>query len=207
MAVRKPKGSRRIHRFTTKQGQVSRRPAHLGRVIVPVLAAVLSVAAALVLGTHLKAKSDAHREQVQRGEWILEDTVTPLSPVSVPDIRAISIKPEGNVGDILIAGDHGGIILPLQDSEGALHYASEVASAAHMTVTASPVSLAADVARVQKRGLNVTCFLTLTWTQEPTPALRAYRAHARSSPYLPRSLFFCTISSTAASKRISPHSP
>jgi hypothetical protein len=174
MATRKPKGSRRIHRFTTKQGSIGR-PAHLGRWIALILTAVLTVIAALALGTHLKAKSDAHRAEVEKGQWTLEDTVIPANPVSVPDIRAVSIIPEGNVGDILIAGKHGGIILPLQDKDGTLYYTSEVASAARLAMNASPVSLSADVARVQKRDLNVTCTLLLTWTSEPTPALRAYR--------------------------------
>jgi hypothetical protein len=144
-------------------------------VIVPVLAAVLSVAAALVLGTHLKAKSDAHREQVQRGEWILEDTVTPLSPVSVPDIRAISIKPEGNVGDILIAGKHGGVILPLCGDDGVPLYASKVANAAGMAVSAAAPSLPDDVARVSRRGLNVTVVYTVTCFSTPDAAVAAYR--------------------------------
>ena len=175
MAISKPKGPRKVHRFTQKQGPVRRRPAHPGRIVALVLTSLLSVAAALALGTHLKARSDAHRAEVEKGQWTLEDTVTPLHPVALPDIRAISISPEGNVGDILIAGDHGGIILPLQDSKGRLPYSSEVAAAAHMPMASSPVSLPADVARIQKRDLRVTCSFTLTWTEETAPALRAYQ--------------------------------
>jgi hypothetical protein len=90
-------------------------------------------------------------------------------------MRAVAIGREGNVGDILMAGKHGGVILPLQDSEGILLYASAVAEAAGLAVAADPVELAADVARVQKRGLNVTCAMTVTCLTEPDPALRAYR--------------------------------
>ena len=69
MAISKPKGPRKVHRFTQKQGPVRRRPAHPGRIVALVLTALLSVAAALGLGTHLKARSDAHRAEVEKGQW------------------------------------------------------------------------------------------------------------------------------------------
>lgn len=173
MAPRKPKGSKRIHRFSQKQSVLRRRLAHPGRVVALVLTAVLSVTAALVLGTYLSAKSDAYREEQSKGQWTLEEIVPPCDPSSAPPLRQISIRPEGNVGDILIAGKHDGVILPLQDVSGGLNYTSSVANAAGLST--APVSLTADVSRVRNRGLNVTCVFTVTWATETTPSLRAYK--------------------------------
>lgn len=178
MPIRKRKESReqrRLARGSMKQGTVLRRPAHPGRILAIVLAVLSVVTAALLTGGYLKARSDAFRQDRENGNWTLEENVTPQNPVSVPDIRAVSIRPEGNVGDILIAGEHGGIILPLQDGDGTLLYASDVAAAAHLPLASSPVDLSADVARVQKRELNVTCAITLTCFTEADPSLRVFR--------------------------------
>lgn len=178
MPIRKKKEAReqrRISRRSMKQGAVLRRPAHVGRILAILLAVLAVIAAALVTGTYLAAKSEAYRQDLANGNWTLEEETNPGHPASVPSIRAVAIRPEGNVGDILIAGKHGGIILPLQDSEGTLLYTSSVAAAAGLALGADPVDLAADVARVQKRGLNVTCTMTVTCLSEPDPALRVYR--------------------------------
>jgi hypothetical protein len=95
--------------------------------------------------------------------------------VTVPDIRAVRIKPEGNVGDILIAGRHDGVILPLCDGGGIPLYASKVANAAGMVVSSGAPSLPDDVARVSKRGLNVTVVYTVTCFSTPDAAVAAYR--------------------------------
>lgn len=179
MSIRKKKEAReqrRISRSSMTQGAVIRRPAHPGRIIAILLAALAVIGVALITGTYLKAKSDAYRQDLEQGNWTLEEETTPPRPLAVPDIRAISIIPQGNVGDILINGHHGGVILPLRDGAGTLLYTSEVAAAAGLTLSTAPVDLAADTSRVQNRDLNVTCALTLTCfdqTQTDT-ALRAY---------------------------------
>lgn len=172
---REARQRRRISRSAMKRGVVLRRPAHLGWILAAALLILVVISAALLIGSHLKAASEAHRLEQEQGHWTVEEETSLSVPGAVPDIRAISILPEGNVGDILIAGDHGGIILPLQDGAGTLLYASDVAKAAGLAISTAPVDLAADVARVQKRGLNVTCVVTLTFSRETDPALRAYR--------------------------------
>lgn len=172
---REARQRRRISRSAMKRGTVLRRPAHLGWILAAALLILVVIAAALLIGSHLKAASEAHRLEQEQGHWTVEEEISPSTPSAVPDIRAISISPEGNVGDILIAGDHGGIILPLQDGVGTLLYASDVAKAAGLATSTAPVDLAADVARVQKRDLNVTCAVVLTFGRETDPALRAYR--------------------------------
>ena len=172
---REARQRRRISRSAMKKGIVLRRPAHLGWILAAVLLTVGVIAAALLIGSYLKAASEAHRLEQEQGHWTVEEETSPATPGAVPHIRAISVLPEGNVGDILIAGDHGGIILPLQDGAGTLLYASEVARAAGLAVSTAPVDLTADVARVAKRGLNVTCVITLTFGRETDPALFAYR--------------------------------
>ncbi len=172
---REARQRRRLSRNAMKQGIVIRRPAHLGRILVILALTVGVIVAALFVGSSLKKASEAHRQEQEQGNWTVEEETNLSVPGIVPNIRAISISPEGNVGDILIAGDHGGIILPLQDGAGTLLYDSDVARAAGLSVSTAPVDLAADVARVQKRGLNVTCVLTLTFSRETDSALRAYK--------------------------------
>lgn len=154
---RESRDQRRYTRNSTNQGFVPRRPAHLGRMLVILLASLAIVVVALIWGSYLKAESDAYRASLENGEWTLNpDIATPL-PVTVPDIRAISIKPEGNVGDILLAGDHDGVIMTLNSPRGDLLYASSVGSLAGLAIQDGAIPLAQDVTRVQKRGLNVTC--------------------------------------------------
>ena len=172
---REARVDRRYARRATRKGWVLRRPAHLGRILGCVAAAALVAALALVWGSYLKAEADARHAAAERGEWTLDpETATPI-PVDVPDIRAVSIKPQGNVGDILIAGEHDGVILPLGSASGTLNYTSSVAAEAGLSMAPDAVSLPEDVARVQKRGLNVTAVFTVTCFEETDPALRAYR--------------------------------
>ena len=93
---------RRYTRNSTNKGLILRRPAHLGRILVILLASVAIVVVALIWGSYLKAESDAYRASLENGEWTLNQEIAIPHPVTVPDMRAISIKPEGNVGDILI---------------------------------------------------------------------------------------------------------
>ena len=178
MAIRKKHQSRDQRRYTrssTKRGFVLRKPAHPGRIVAIALAAVATVALALVWGSYLKKQSDAYREALEMGEWTVDPTIAVPHPVPVPELRAMEIYPEGNVGDILIAGNHGGVILPLGRADAPLPYRSDVASEAGLPSAAEAVSLPDDVARVAKRGLNVTCVYTVTCFEETDPALRAYR--------------------------------
>ena len=177
MPIRKKQESREQRRYTrssTKKGWILRRPAHLGRILAIAFAAVSVIALALVWGNYLKAKSDAYRASLENGEWTLNREIATPHPVDVPDLRAMSIKPEGNVGDILIAGDHDGVIMTLKTEEGSLLYASAVGAAAGCTVQDGAVSLADDVARVQKRGLNVTCAFSVTCFASSDTAEQVY---------------------------------
>ena len=172
---RRSRDERRYARSATKKGWVMRRPAHLGQILAITVGGVLVVVLALVWGSYLKTEADRREAAAERGEWTLDpETATPI-PVEVPAIRAVEIYPEGNVGDILIAGNHGGVILPLGRADAPLPYRSDVASEAGLPSAAEAVSLPDDVARVAKRGLNVTCVYTVTCFEETDPALRAYR--------------------------------
>ena len=178
MPFRKRHESREQHRLirsSTKQRTVLRPPAHLGRIIAITVAVIAVILLALGCGVYLKARSDAHRQAVEEGNWMLDEGVPPYRPISVPSIRAVAIRPEGNVGDILIGGLHGGVILPLQDGDGTLLYESDVAASAHLTMSASPVDLSDDVARIAKRGLNVTCVYQVTCFDTTNSAERTYR--------------------------------
>ena len=172
---REARVERRYARSATKKGWVLRKPAHLGRILAILVAVLLVAALALVWGSYLKAEADARAAAAERGEWTLDPGVTTPIPVEVPDIRAVSIKPQGNVGDILIAGQHGGVILPLGSVEQPLAYLSSVGTAAGLSIAADAVSLPEDVARVQKRDLNVTGTFTVTCFDESDPSLRTYR--------------------------------
>ncbi len=178
MPIRKRQESREQHRLirnSTKQRAVLRPPAHLGRIIAIAVAVIAVILLALGCGVYLKARSDAHRQAVEEGNWMLDESVPPYRPVTVPAIRAVAIRPEGNTGDILIGGLHGGVILPLQDADGTLLYESDVATSAHLAMSQAPVDLTADVARVAKRGLNVTCVYQVTCFDTPNSAERTYR--------------------------------
>lgn len=178
MPIRKKQESRDQRRYTrhsTKKRIILRRPAHLGRFFV-ILASVISVIAlALIWGNYLKAKSDAYRTSVENGEWTLNSEIATPYPVSVPDIRAISIKPEGNVGDILIAGEHEGIIMTLKSESGVLFYESAVGQQAGCQVQEGAVALKKDVERVQKRDLYVTCVYNVTCFAATDPVMQVYQ--------------------------------
>lgn len=175
----KPKREARVGRHyarsATKKGWVLRRPAHLGRIIAILAAILLVTVLALVWGSYLKAEADARAAAAERGEWTLDpDTAVPV-PVDVPDGRAMAIRPQGNVGDILIAGEHDGVILPLGGLDGALHYISTVGETAHAPISENAVSLPEDVARVQKRGLYVVCVFAVTCLNTEGTAESIYR--------------------------------
>lgn len=178
MALRKKKVSydqRRLISGSTKKGMVLRRPARPGRIVAIVLSAVAVVALALMWGSHLKDESAAYHEALEMGAWTVNEHMTVSHPVPVPDMRAISVKPEGNVGDILIAGKHDGVIMTMLSDTNALMYTSDIGSAANLSVISDAIPLAKDVERVQKRGLRVTCAFTVSCFATDTPALRTYR--------------------------------
>jgi hypothetical protein len=145
------------------------------QVLTLVLCALTGVVLALVWGNSLKAKSDAYREQQALGDWTVDNAIADPIPVDVPDIRAVQIKPEGNVGDILIAGKAGGVILPLCGDDGVPLYASRIATAAGMAVAPDAPSLPDDIARVSRRGLNVTVVYTVTCFSAADTAEAAFR--------------------------------
>lgn len=165
---------RRYTRSSTKKGWIPHRPAHPGRIVAVCLGIVAVIALALIWGAYLKAESDAYRAGIERGEWTLNEQIAIPHPVSVPDIRSISIKPEGNVGDILIAGDHKGVIMTLNDGDGGLLYDSTVGWQAGLRIREDAVSLAHDVERVQKRDLHVTCAFTVTCFSTVDPVTHTY---------------------------------
>lgn len=159
---KEPRNSQRMARGSTKKRARLRGAVRPWQIITLVLCALAGVVLALVWGNSLKAKSDAYREQQALGDWTVDNAITDPIPADVPDIRAVQIKPEGNVGDILIAGKHGGVILPLCGDDGIPLYASRIATAAGMAVAPDAPSLPDDIARVSRRGLNVTVVYTVT---------------------------------------------
>ncbi len=161
--------SRHYGRSATKKRFSLRPPKHPGYIAAVVLAVVAVITLALVWGSHLKAKSDAYRTDKEADRWLLDaETATPLMPVSVPEAHLLEIKPEGNVGDILIQNSHDGVILPLSDAMGTLSYRSAVGETAGRTV--GTVALPEDVARVKRRGLRVSGVYTVTCFAAETAA-------------------------------------
>ncbi len=165
---------RRYSHHATKQRAPSRLPVRPGRVIAIAAAVVAVITLALVWGNHLKRASDRHRADMEAGIWTLDAETAVPRPVTVPDIRAKEIKPEGNVGDILIAGKHGGVMLPLL-TDGVVNYRSAVAAEAGLAVATDAPSIAEDVARVQKRGLRVIGIFPVTCFSTPDTATLTYR--------------------------------
>ncbi len=137
--------------------------------------ALAVIIGALVWGSMLAKRSEEYRADKEAGRWELNaETAIPQS-VPVPSVRAVEIIPEGNVGDILIAGDHGGVMLPFFDDAGAVNYQSDVAPAAGLTVATEAPVLSEDVQRVSRRGLHVTLIVSLRYPEEADPAMRLYR--------------------------------
>ena len=178
MAIRRKRETRDQRRYTrssTKKGFVLRRPAHLGLIIAVILVALAIVALALLWGNYLKTQSDAHREAQELNEWTLDLETAVPHPVEVPDIRASAIYPEGNVGDIIIAGDHDGVIMTITGEDGRLAYQTDLATTLGLPVAPDAITLAKDVARVQKRGLRVTAVFTVTCLTLEDPVSRTYQ--------------------------------
>ena len=177
MALRKKRESREQRQFvrrSTKKRMVLRRPAHLGKVVAALLIAIAIIALALVWGSHLKAESDAYHEALEMGAWTLDPEIAVPHPVPVPDVRAVAIKPEGNVGDILIRASHEAVIMTLNTADGTLLYQSPLGDAAGRPTAPEAVSLAQDVERVQNRGLRVTCAFTVTCYRATDTATYTY---------------------------------
>ena len=172
---KEPRNSQRMARGSTKKRARLRGAVRPWQIITLVLCALAGVVLALVWGNSLKAKSDAYREQQALGDWTVDNAIADPIPADVPDIRAVQIKPEGNVGDILIAGKHGGVILPLCGDDGIPLYASRIATAAGMAVAPDAPSLPDDIARVSRRGLNVTVVYTVTCFSTPNTAEATFR--------------------------------
>ncbi len=172
---KEPRNSQHFARGSTKKRTRVRSAILTRRVLILAFCGLAGVTLALVLGNHLKAKSDAYRDKEALGDWTVDTSITHGTPVNVPDLRAVEILPEGNVGDILIAGKHGGVILPLCGDDGIPLYASSVGSAAGMTLPADAPSLSDDVARISRRGLNVTVVYTVTCFSTANTAEATFR--------------------------------
>lgn len=172
---KEPRNSQRISRGSTKKRGRLKGVIRPWQIVTLVLCALAGVVLALVWGNHLKAKSDAYRDKQALGDWTVDNSITSPLPVDVPDIRAVEIKPEGNVGDILIAGKAGGVMLPLCDGDGVPLYASRVGTAAGMVISPNAPSLSDDIARVSRRGLNVTVVYTVTCFSTPNAAEATFR--------------------------------
>ncbi len=166
---------RRYTRHSTKHRLPLRPPAHPGRIVAVALAAVGVIVLALICGSVLKARSDSYREAQAADAWTLnEDTATAI-PAAVPALRAVAIEPEASVGDILIAGEHEGVLLPLCDAEGTPYFASRVADEAGLPVSPDAPSLTDEVARIRRRGLRVICTFTVTFPEAADTASATYR--------------------------------
>lgn len=159
---KEPRDSQHFARGSTKKRTRLKSSVRPWQILTLILCGLTGVILALVWGNHLKAKSDAYRDKAALGDWTVDAAIADPIPVDVPDIRAVEILPEGNVGDILIAGKHGGVILPLCGDDGTPLYASSVGSAAGVAIPAGAPSLTDDIARVSRRGLNVTVVYTVT---------------------------------------------
>lgn len=174
MPIRRKRQSREQRRYTrssTKTGIILRRPAHLGAILATVAAAVAVICLALVWGTYLKAKSDAYRESVENGQWTLNEEMAPHHPVSVPDIRAVSMAREG-IG-LFVDDKYGGVLLRLQEGD-ALIYPSAVAETAGLTVLDPDASLKQEIARLDAQSLNVTCTFRVTCFDAADTPTRTY---------------------------------
>ncbi len=165
---------RRYSHHATKQRAPSRVLAHPGRIVAAVAAAVAVIVLALLWGNYLKQESDRYRADREAGIWTLDAETAVPRPVTVPDIRAKEIKPEGNVGDILIAGKHDGVMLPLS-TDGVINYRSAIAEEAGLPIATDAPSLAEDVARVQNRGLRVIAVFPVTCFEASDTATQIYR--------------------------------
>ncbi len=172
---KEPRNSQRISRGSTKKRGRLKGVIRPWQIVTLVLCALTGVVLALVWGNHLKAKSDAYRDEQALGDRTVDNSITSPIPVDVPDIRAVEIQPEGNVGDILIAGKAGGVILPLCGGDGVPLYASRVGTAAGMVVAPNAPSLSDDIARISRRGLNVTVVYTVTCFSTPNTAEATFR--------------------------------
>lgn len=172
---KEPRNSQHYARGSTKKRTRHKRFIRPWQILLPLLCGVAGIIAALALGNYLLEKSDAYRDSADKDNWVPEMESVESVTLSVPDIRAIRITPEGNVGDILIEGNHGGVILPLCDSDGIPLYASKVAKAAGMAVSASAPSLTDDVARISRRELYVTVVYTVTCFSSSDAAVSAYK--------------------------------
>ncbi len=167
---------RRYTRHSTKSRLIIRPPAHPGRIVAVIVAVVAVIVLALICGSILKKRSDAYREAQEEGRWTLDATIaTPRPSVDLPELRAISITPGESVGDILIAGHHDGILVPLCGEDGAPLFLSRVAEAAGMVLPPEAISLPDEVARISRRELYVTCVFSVTFAADSDPATAAYR--------------------------------
>ncbi len=173
MSIRKKRESReqrRLARGSTRQGTVVRRRIPIWPFFVASGGAVLVIVAALLLGSFLKARSDAYRQDKEEGNWTLDEGIATPTPTTVPDIRAKQITPGESVSGL----KHGGVILPLVGSDGSLLFASSVAEKAGLPMTAEPSSLKTETLRLQNRDLNVTVTFEVTCLAEPDSATAAY---------------------------------
>ncbi len=178
MNMNQPNGRRtprRYRRHSTKRRQIFRPPTHPGRLIAIIAAILAVIVLALVWGNALKRQSDAYRADQEAGKWTLPPDEDPTGEnVAVPHIRAYEIAPEGNTGDIVIAGKHGGVLLPLRDADGSLHYLSDTANAAGVVFPSDAPSLEDDTARIQRRELHVTGIFHVTCLHEKTLSMQTY---------------------------------
>ena len=173
MPIRKKKESReqkRLMRGSTRQGTVIRPRLPIWPFLVGIGGAVLVIVAALLIGSYLKAESDAYRQNVEEGNWTLDMSVAIPTPVDVPDIRARQITPGESVGGY----SHKGIIIALRGSDGILRFASSVAKTAGLAMADEPKSLAAEVLRLKNAGKRVTVTFAVTSLSETDTATATY---------------------------------
>lgn len=165
----------RYSRHATKRRMTLRMPTHIGRIVAIVLAAVGVIALALVWGSVLKAKSDAYRSAEEAGEWTVEENVTPVLPVSVPDVRARAIDVGESVG--ILRDRYSGVVLTLRDGEGHLTFASRVAATAGIPTADLPdlPDLSDELTRISRSEMYVIGTFAVTSFSEADAALAAYQ--------------------------------
>ncbi len=180
-------GRGRYARRATRTHISHRRLRHPGRVIAAVIGTVVVIVAALIWGSVLDRRSEAIRDREAARDWILDEGIAPPLLTDVPAVRAMTIFPEENIGPILIAGEHGGILLPLAASDGTLYFASAVAAEAGLLPSvdgdavagdapmSTGLSLADEVERIARRDLRVILTYTVTYPTITDAPRRTYR--------------------------------
>ncbi len=178
--MKRPRTPRRYCRNSTKRRLSLRNIRHPGRVLACLIGTLAVIITALLWGNHLRKQSESFRDSAHVEDWTVDESIKPIHPVAVPAVRAVEIFPEGNTGDILIAGQHGGIVLPLcegllTDKATATYlFESSVSALAGLPVTQEAPRLSDEILRITRRGFHLTFRYTLSFPAAVDTASETY---------------------------------